>query len=245
MEKLKPRAILFDLGSTLIEYEILSWDALGEECAKHARDFMIARKIDIGEDGQFEVRFNDIRDGYRKRAADRLVEWDVVQVASDLFDQMGLSYDDAFVNEFFDAYYKPVAELLYAYDDAVETLRRLKTKYSVMGLISNTVFPERVHRHELERFGLEPYLDFALFSSTFGLRKPHPDIFLKAANLAGFAPSECVYIGDRYVEDIQGPTGVGMPAILKVKPDREYPEEMPEATRKIDHLSELFEHIEM
>ena len=245
MEKLKPRAILFDLGSTLIEYEFLSWNELGKKCAKHAQEFLVARKIEAGEDGQFEITFDEIRSGYRKRAAESLIEWDVVQVASDLFDRFGINYDDVFLTEFFDAYYEPVAEILYAYDDAVETLKKLKTKYEVMGLISNTVFPERVHRHELERFGLEPYLDFALFSSTFGLRKPHPDIFLKAANLAGYAPSECVYIGDRYVEDIQGPAGVGMPAILKIKPDREYPEEMPEATRRIHHLSELFEHIEM
>ena len=245
MEKLKPRAVLFDLGSTLIEYEVLSWDELGEKCVKHAHDFLVARKIETGGNGRFEVTFNEIRDGYRKRAAERLVEWDVVQVASDLFDRFGVNYDDVFLGEFFDAYYQPVAEMLYAYDDAVETLQKLKTRYKVIGLISNTVFPERAHRHELERFGLDPYLDFALFSSTFGLRKPHPDIFLKAANMAGCAPSECVYIGDRYFEDIQGPTGVGMPAILKIKADREYPEEMPEATRRIHHLSELFEHIEM
>lgn len=245
MDKLTPRAILFDLGSTLIEYEFLSWNELGIVCAKHAHEFLVKRDIRTGDDGQFETTFNEIREGYRKRARERLVEWDVVQVATDLFDRLGISYDDLFVNEFFDAYYEPVAKGLYAYDDAVDTLRKLKTKYKVMGLVSNTVFPERAHRHELERFGLDPFLDFALFSSTFGLRKPHPDIFLKAANMAGYAPSECVYIGDRYVEDIQGPAGVGMPAILKIKADREYPEEMPEATRQIHSLSELFEHIQM
>jgi FMN phosphatase YigB (HAD superfamily) len=236
---------LFDLGSTLIEYEVVSWDELGARCAGRAGEFLVKRNVEIGRNGQFEESFNAIRDGYRKRASEQLIEWDVIQVASDLFDKFGVSYDDEFVNEFFDAYYEPVAELLYVYDDAVDTLRRLTAHYPVMGLISNTVFPERVHRSELERFGLAPFLKFAIFSSSFGLRKPHPDIFLKAANQAGCATSECVYIGDRYMEDIQGPVGVGMPAILKVKPDREYPAEMPEAVRRINTLSELCEHIEM
>ena len=63
--------------------------------------------------------------------------------------------------------------------------------------------------------------------------------------LAGFAPSECLYVGDRYLEDIQGPESVGMSAILKIKPGREYPAEMPETVRRIDTLSELFDHIEI
>ncbi len=245
VEKLKPRAILFDLGSTLIEYESVSWGELGDRCAASGRQYLIKKKIDIGDDGQFESAFNEIRDGYRKRAAEMLVEWDVMQVASDLFDRLGIPYDDRLVDDFFDAYYKPVADQLYVFDDAVATLSTLKEKCPVMGLISNTVFPERAHLLELERFGLAGFFDFTIFSSSFGLRKPHRDIFLKAANLAGQAPAECVYIGDRYMEDIQGPYGVGMPAILKVKPGREYPEEMPEVEHQIHTLSELFEHVEV
>jgi putative hydrolase of the HAD superfamily len=131
------------------------------------------------------------------------------------------------------------------YDDTVETLEKLKHRYPEMGLISNTIFPGWVHERELKQFGIAPFLNFTVYSSSFGLRKPHPDIFRKAANLAGHAPQECLYVGDRYVEDIVGPRGVGMHAILKVKPDREYPEEMPEVDRRIDNLSELAEHIRL
>jgi putative hydrolase of the HAD superfamily len=114
-----------------------------------------------------------------------------------------------------------------------------------MGLVSNTIFPERAHQQELDRFGLKPYLKFAVFSSTFGLRKPHQDIFYQACNMAGFAPSECLYVGDRYLEDIVGPTEIGMTAILKIKPGREYPTDMPESMRTIDNLGELADHLEL
>jgi FMN phosphatase YigB (HAD superfamily) len=97
----------------------------------------------------------------------------------------------------------------------------------------------------LRRFGIAPLLQFTVFSSTFGLRKPHADIFRHACNLAGQNPVDCVYVGDRYVEDITGPQGIGMSAILKIKQGREYPEEMPGAERRIEHLSELFDHIQI
>lgn len=87
-------------------------------------------------------------------------------------------------------------------------------------------------------------LDFTVFSSTLGVRKPHSDIFYKAVNLAGQAPSDCLYVGDRYMEDVEGPKELGMSAVLKVKPGREYPDEMPLADRRIDNLSELFDHVE-
>ncbi|HWR84241.1 MAG TPA: hypothetical protein VN285_13150 [Candidatus Deferrimicrobium sp.] len=47
---------------------------------------------------------------------------------------------------------------------------------------------------EQRRFGLEAFFDLALFSSTYGLSKPHPNIFHEAARLAGRAPDELTKI---------------------------------------------------
>ncbi len=244
MDKIKPKAIIFDLGSTLIEYEVIPWDELGIECAESGRKFLVDRGYDLPEGNGFFEAFCEIRDTYREVAQEQLVEWDVPTVASKLFEKLGMIWNDDLVDAFFDAYYKPVDKRLYVYDDVPDTLEKLKAVYPVMGLVSNTVFPERAHLHELKRFGIESYLDFTVFSSTFRLRKPHPDIFYHAVNLAGFAPSECVYVGDRYIEDIQGPTEIGMHAILKVKEGREYPEEMPLLRRRIDAFAELMDHLE-
>ncbi|MBI4720598.1 MAG: HAD-IA family hydrolase [Chitinivibrionia bacterium] len=84
-----------------------------------------------------------------------------------------------------------------------------------------------------------------MFSSSFGLRKPHPDIFYEASNLAGWAPSECVYIGDRYVEDVTGPTSIGMPAILKLHPERAYPPDLSYNVRRVRTLPELEQHFDL
>ncbi len=245
MEKLQPRAVIFDLGSTLIEYEAVPWDELNRQCVAAARKFLLKKGYELSDETSFYEAFQDIRCRYREAATETLVEWSVPQVTAELFEKLGLNMDDSIVDRFFDAYYKPVEKILYAYDDVLDTLGRIKKKIPQMGLISNTVFPARAHLMELERFKIKPFLNFTVFSSSFKLRKPHPDIFYKAANMAGFAPSECVYIGDRYVEDVEGPNDIGMNAILKIVEGREYPQDMPDTLRTIRTLGELERHIEI
>lgn len=244
MGKLKPRAIIFDLGSTLIEYEAVPWEELGAVAVENGRKYLISKGVKVASAEQFLEVFDEIKLAYRREAAETCREWTIPQVARDLCRKVGLKQEERLVQGFFDAYYVKVAEQLYVYDDTVTTLVRLRESYSTIGLVSNTIFPERVHHVELKRFGIAPMLDFTVFSSTLGIRKPHGDIFYKAVNLAGQAPSDCLYIGDRYLEDIKGPKELGMSAILKVKEGREYPDKMPLADRRIGKLSELFEHIE-
>jgi FMN phosphatase YigB (HAD superfamily) len=244
MDKLRPKAVIFDLGSTLIEYEAVPWDELHPISLSAGRRFLIQMGKKVPDEEPFLAAFNRIRQDYRDRAERELVEWEIPQVAADLLAECDVDYDDRLVDRFFDAYYVPVGEKIFAFDDTISTLQKVKEQFPVVGLVSNTVFPERCHQQELQRFEIKPHLDFTVFSSTFGLRKPHPDIFYKAANLAGYAPSECVYIGDRYMEDVQGPNGIGMPAVLKVVPERDYPHDMPDTVRRIDALSDIFEQIE-
>ena len=245
MQKLSPKAVIFDLGSTLIEYEAIPWEELNDRCATSGRQMLVEAGFSVPEEAEFQRLFESAKESYRKMASTSLVEWDVTMVAGPFIQNLGIEPKDDLVDHFFDAYYQPVDEMLYVYPDTVVTLEWLKPRCKKIGLISNTVFPERAHRMELKRFGIEPYLDFAIFSSTFKLRKPHPDIFLRACELAGYAPDECLYVGDRYVEDILGPTGIGMSAILRIKPGREYPPEMTSDVRRISTLSELEEHLDI
>lgn len=245
VEKLRPKAVIFDLGSTLIEYEAVSWDELNLLCASSAREWLIHQGHKVPEEAVFHEQFERAKFDHRKAASETLKEWDVPMIAEPFLRNIGITSNDGFVDRFFDAYYAPVDRLLYVYEDTIETLTWIKSRGVTIGLISNTVFPERAHRQELQRFGIEPFLDFAIFSSSFKLRKPHPEIFRHACTLAGRAPQECVYVGDRYVEDITGPNGIGMPAILRAKAGREYPPEMPASTRRVTTLSELPDHLDI
>lgn len=245
MEKLSPRAVIFDLGSTLIEYEAVPWSELNIICAASVRSFLVKQGHDLPDEDSFYKLFEEAKAKHRKIALTDQREWTIPRVTAEMLDRFDIRHDEVLIDRTFEAYYKPVAEKLFVYSDTLATLEKIKQVIPVVGLISNTIFPERAHRRELKQFKIEPYLDFAVFSSTFGLRKPHSDIFIKAANLAGCAPKECVYIGDRYLEDIEGPSRIGMAAILKEHPVREYPDQMPLAVRRINTLAELSEHLEI
>lgn len=244
-EKLTPKAIIFDLGSTLIEYEKVPWAEMSVHSMKEVARFLRKKKIELLDDEEFVALFESVKADYRKLAADEFIEWTVPQAAEKLLKKLSVEADEKLVDGMFEAYYKPVEKNLSVYDDTAQTLELIKNKSLTIGLVSNTIFPESAHLKELKRFKLDKYFDFTLFSSTFGLRKPHSDIFYKAANLAGYAPSECVYVGDRYLEDITGPESVSMPAILKKLDKREYPSDMPDTLRSISCLSELVEHISL
>ena len=244
MEKLKVQAVIFDLGCTLIEYEAYSWDTMAKEAIENGHAMLRKKGVQVPDYDTFYAQYTIIRDQFRTQAAEKLTEWSIPRAARLLFERLEIAHDDELVEKFFDAYYEPVGKSLSLYDDTLTTLVTLRERFPTIGLVSNTIFPERAHKKELKRFGIADIFDFDIYSSSFGYRKPHRDIFYQAANRAGYAPAECVYVGDRYVEDVQGPDAIGMAAILKHKEGREYPEEMPEAFAEIHRLRELTEILE-
>ncbi len=245
MEKLKPKAVIFDLGSTLIDYLTDDWFEVSYAATQCAHQQFPESGNSLPDFEEFWKQLEEVKQFYRDRAAQTYQEWTVVEAVEDLFKKLKLDNNGRLAGQFFDIYYSAMSEKLYIYDDTIETLGWLKERVEKIGLISNTIFPEEKHVEELNRFKIAPFLDYKIFSSTFGLRKPHPDIFSRAVELAGFEANECVYIGDRYVEDITGPAKIGMPAILKKIKGREYPEEMPQATRQISSLMELKNHLDI
>jgi len=245
MEKIRPKAVIFDLGSTLIEYEKIPWSELLEVCIKSVDRFLINQGVKIPAEDKFYEVFCEVRDKYRKIGAETLVEWSIPVAAQEVLNRLDIMNENGLADKMFDAFYKPIEEQLFVYDDSKATLKKIKENKLTVGLISNTIFPDRAHLNELKKYELYDYFDFTIFSSSYGLRKPHPDIFIQAANQAGVAPSECVYVGDRYIEDVTGPNSVGMPAVLKIVKNREYPENIPFDIRKIRNISELFEFIEL
>ncbi len=243
MNKLNPKAVIFDLGSTLTDFPVNNWEAVSRACSLKGRQVLLDSNIRVPDELEFLDEFSKVRAEFREKASNTFREWTVVQAAEELFRKFGILSDNGIADKFFDAFYAELEQHIYLYDDTIDVLTRIRSRFDKVGLISNTIFPERVHHHEFKRFGLKPFFDFSFFSSTFGLRKPHHAIFDEAARLAGHQPADCVYIGDRYLEDVQGSSGAGMHSILKVIPGRDYPADMPESIRRISTLSELSNHL--
>ena len=120
---------------------------------------------------------------------------------------------------------------LVLYDDVLPTVKALKKRGLILGLISNLIIGE---------VGLESYLDFVVTAREIGADKPQPPIFLAALERAGVNASDAVYIGDQYETDVVGARGVGIKPILIDRYDL-----MPEVKDcpRIHRLSEVVEYI--
>ena len=97
------------------------------------------------------------------------------------------------------------------FDDVLSTLKALKERGFILGLLTNaTKDMLAIHR----KLGLEPYLEFVVTSKEVGADKPKPPIFLAALDRAGVKASEAVHVGDQYQLDVLGAMGVGINPIL-------------------------------
>lgn len=220
--KPKLEGIFFDMGSTLIEFENSTWDVLNKRCAREGYDFLRKRNlIEMEYDDFLNLLAQEFERRWSK-SNNTLKEVSFEDMAVSLFDDLGLNLIDGNFIEFMNKYYQPVTDQITLIKGAIETVRFFKDKKLKIGLISNTIFPEKFHLRELKRFGLFQFFDLILFSSEVGYKKPHPKIFETALKGLDIKPNSAVFVGDRLEEDIGGAQKVGMSTVLIPKEGRDY-----------------------
>ena len=210
------------MGSTLIEFENSSWAVLGERSAHGSFDFLKDKGLKSLDFDRYCSILRNLLSSAFELSEQNLEEFRFEDLAKDIFKQLHLEIRDGDFTGFLDAYYKPVTEQVTLIQDAVETLMYFKGEGYKLGLVSNTIFPDRFHLTELKRFKLFPYLDSIFFSSEVGYKKPHPQIFLCCLESLKIEPQEALFIGDKLIEDIGGAKNIGMTGILKYKEGRNY-----------------------
>jgi FMN phosphatase YigB (HAD superfamily) len=130
--------------------------------------------------------------------------------------------------------------------DAIRSLRQAGRR---TGLVSNCSVPPEYCRQEFDRQGLTDVMDFAVFSSEVGYRKPAEVIYAKAIERAGSEgrpadPSTILFVGDSPALDVIAPAAMGMRTALVSRPPGAWPADDYERARpdfRIDHVSELIE----
>lgn len=121
-----------------------------------------------------------------------------------------------------DAYAHAAVDVLPAVvDGAAETLRELKSRGFVLGMISNTGrTPGYALRRVLEELGLAQMLDVMVFSNEHGFCKPELSIFEELRRALGVEYSQMAFIGDNLYADVHGAQRTGMRGIHFVPPKR-------------------------
>src|SRR6202011_2664924 len=73
-------------------------------------------------------------------------------------------------------------------------LESLRGRGLRLGLVSNAFDPGWLLHRDLEQMGIAERLDFAVFSSELGKRKPHPEIFERALGELDVSADEAMFV---------------------------------------------------
>lgn len=97
------------------------------------------------------------------------------------------------------------------FPDSVPCLSYLRSRGYLLGLASST--PNYLLVPILERLGLLDFFDHTVGGDEVVRGKPHPDIFIRAAEKAGVEPQETAVVGDTEYDTVPAKS-VGMLSIL-------------------------------
>lgn len=234
------RAVLFDLGGTLIvegEDDRTSARAALQEISRnaHSRNFSSdPRKLVLNYVKQRRIH-NRIRGKFNVEI--HLRSW-LSELLSSTF---GEDADEKFLKEAMETFIKFRMMKLSLYPEVSSVLEELSERY-LLGAVTN-ISSEDVPHIALRKLGLEGLFRVVVTSAELGVRKPYPWMFLYALRMLKVGSNESVFVGNSLENDVQGAKTVGMKAVLV---DREgvYNEASCAADFKIKSLKELPEVLE-
>ncbi|HEY33124.1 MAG TPA: HAD family hydrolase [Dehalococcoidia bacterium] len=103
--------------------------------------------------------------------------------------------------------------------DVLEVLSRLKSQGLKIGLVSNCTPGAPVIWPDIP---LAALFDVAVFSSSVGILKPDPRIYLLATERLEVQPEDCIYVGDGGSQELSGAARVGMTPVLIRAPVKDF-----------------------
>lgn len=106
------------------------------------------------------------------------------------------------------------------FDNLLLMLEKLNERKLPMGMITNGY--GQFQMDNIMALGIEDYFQTILISEWEDVKKPDPQIFLRAADKLGLQPNECVFIGDHPNNDVLAAKHVGMTGIWKKDVQWEY-----------------------
>lgn len=210
------KAVLFDLGHTLIDY-YNDWKG-PEKHAVTAVSEMVFESSANGVDKEqvAEYLFELLERGRRIKTTEHL-EIPLEDVLGQCFHRFSVEEDEDLMGRSLEAFYGVLLEKRALVPGTEEMLQFVRDLDFRIGLVSDVAWglPSYFPLRDLRHFHLDEYFDDMVFSTDVGLRKPNPKMFKIALSNVG-ASAECSYfVGNNLQADILGAQSVGMTAVLK------------------------------
>lgn len=204
------RAILFDLGNTLVDYYTTNeFPMVLRRCVQECAA-LLGRSGDSARDGDLIERALLLN---REQP-----DYAVHPLATRLRALFGAHepLDEASVQVLEAAFLRPIFATARLDPQAIPVLETLRGLGIKTGVVSNAPWgsPARAWREELTRHGLLDMVDVTVFCMDVGWRKPHRAPFDRALALLEAAPAEALFVGDDHRWDIVGARNAGIGPVL-------------------------------
>lgn len=217
-------ALFLDVGWTMTYPRESMWDVFAQICTEagsavtsetveaFVHDFLLSRRRQAIEELERGTEYPD---------SDAEFLSIFLSMSRLVFTFAGLDGDrhEALAGKFLDRFWDRAN--WHVFPDVVPALERLRACGVCLGIISNA-------SSELEDFlkkiGLYPFFDFVCISAVEGVRKPGRRIYEKALKRAGVDPWRAVHVGDMLLEDVLGPSKLGIrPFLIDRRPMSMFP----------------------
>ncbi|MED4671048.1 L-2-haloalkanoic acid dehalogenase [Lysinibacillus fusiformis] len=210
------KAVLFDLDGTLlnrdesVKFFIESqYERLGMTLNHIPKESYVSRFIQLDKRGYV----------WKDKVYQQLVqEFNIVALT---WEELLLDY----INEF--------KNYCVAFPNLISLLEQLKTDKNLLGIITNGY--GHFQMDNIKALAIEKYFDVILVSEWENIKKPDPQLFMRALDKLQVYPHDSIFLGDHPENDVKGAQAVGMKGIWKKDAQWDHVE----ADAIIDDLSEL------
>jgi putative hydrolase of the HAD superfamily len=237
------RAVLFDLGDTLLNFGRVRKTRVFLAGAKAAYAYLRAHSEYRGGFAWFFLR-NLVR-LHVKVALSNLLQrdFDSLELLRTVGTRAGVRLSPEQWEQFAWLWYEPLGRCAALEPDLRETLGLLQRRGLKLGIVSNTFVNRASLERHLGELGVLEFFPVQLYSCEFYCRKPSGEIFRIAAEKIGAAAPNILFVGDRVDNDVEPALKSGMKAVLKETPANRGRGTPPGAYR-VQRLAELPDLIE-
>ena len=243
MPNKKIKAVLFDLGETLLNFGPVNKSRIFQQGARSSYDYLKSCGQPVGN---FRFYF------WRNLLALRIRHW-LTGITGKDFNALlllrgygtkhGIKLDRQQWRHFAWLWYEPLSRVAEIESNITETLTKIKDLGIKLGIVSNTfVHGSSLDKH-LQQLGLLDFFKVRLYSYEFDFRKPDIRIFKIAAERIGEILENIMFVGDHINNDVRAAAKIGMKAVLKAAYTNAG-KRTPRGAWKINNLAELPELIQ-
>lgn len=239
----KIKAVLFDLGETLLDFGKIKVGRLFRQGARLSYDFLKSCGQPVGNFQYYcwrnllALRIRGLLSDITKN------DFNSLALLRGIGIKKGIHLDRQQWRYFAWLWYEPLSKVATTEPKIKETLTTLKNSGLKLGIVSNTFVNGCSLEKHLEQEGILDFFTVRIYSYEFDFRKPDTRIFRIAAERVGEAMENILYVGDRIDKDIKPAIISGMQAVLK-NAYTNAGKKTPKGAWRINQLSELPDLIE-